>query len=652
MATTASTMNFFQSQQQARQKTVWLFLYLLLAYIFIVGVFNLAVSTAYWYFMNHDVETGSREPFHLIDPVLFPWVTTVVLVLLLSATIHNLIKLWRGGGKAVIAMLNARLVAGDTVDPDERKLLNVVAEMTVASGTPAPEVYILSEEEGINAFAVGLSPEHAAIVVTRGCMNSLNRDELQGVIAHEFSHILNGDMRLNLRLMATVNGLMFFTFLGLWIMGNSDDGFGGLIAGGIVAAIGSIGALCAMVIKSSVSRQREFLADASAVQFTRNPTGIAGALAKIMESGSRINNFRAGEVSHLFFASGVRRAFLSCLATHPPLQERIKRIDPMAAAVAEEAEGPADVAASFNYGEMPVAAMVGVSAGAGAGKTRISAGKLVGSIGAPQSEHVRYAKRLRAAIPPPLAEAVAAPASACALIYTLLLSDDAAVSAKQFQLLEEKGAADSLAMVRQLLAARKEMQPEQRLPLVDLAMPALKGLSSAQYQQFREAVGALAEADGELSLFEFMLTSILKRRLDPIFIAEKAKSARRSPTAAVTAQSRLLLSLLAWEGAADSAGAELAYRTGMEEFGPVTGGILPRQECGMATLESAFAVLAATSLATQARLIKACVLAISADMVITAAEAELMRAVADSLGCPMPPILPGLLKDAAWEPPE
>ncbi|NTV13261.1 MAG: M48 family metalloprotease [Desulfobulbaceae bacterium] len=642
-------MNFFQSQQRARQKTAMLFLYLLLAYIFIVGVFNLAASTAFWLFMFYDVEAGSRPAFRFWAPDLFPWVSSVVLFLVVAATIYNLIRLWRGGGKAVVAMLNGRAVAGDTVDPDERKLLNVVAEMALASGAPVPEVFIIPEEEGINAFAAGLSPDQALVVVTRGCIVALSRDELQGVIAHEFSHILNGDMRLNLRLMATVNGLMFFTILGLGIMENSDN-LGVLAAGAVVAAIGSIGVFCAAVIKSAVSRQREFLADASAVQFTRNPGGIAGALRKIMEAGSRINNFRAGEASHLYFASGVRQAFLRLLATHPPLGERLRQIDPTMTGLPEDAEVPEAAPASFLPGEMLSAALS--SPGTVRGGTRISAGKLVGSIGAPQSEHLRYAAVLRAEIPPALADAVALPASASALVYALLISADEAVAAQQIQLLQEKGGAEAIALTRSLLVTKQMMKPEQRLPLLDLAMPALKNLAPAQYRQFREGVVALALADGAWSLFEFMLITIVKRRLDPSFIKEKSAALRRPAAAVAATQSRVLISLLAWEGAADAAAAERAYRSGMEVFGPVTSALLPRSAGGMEVLEEACAVLAATAPAFQARLIKACLLAISADMRITAGEAELLRAVADSLGCPMPPILPGLLKDEAGEAPE
>jgi Zn-dependent protease with chaperone function len=638
-------MNFFESQQQARQKTSLLFLYLLGAYIFIIGFFNLAASIAFWLVQRHEAAADSQPVFHFFDPLLFPWVTGIVLFLVVVSTIYNLFRLWREGGKAVVAMLKGRKVSGATTNLDERKLLNIVAEMALASGTPAPETYIIPGEESINAFAVGLSPEQAAIVVTSGCVAALYRDELQGVIAHEFSHILNGDMRLNLRLMATVNGLMVITMLGLWIMSESDN-LGSMAAGGVVAGIGSIGVLCASVIKSAVSRQREYLADASAVQFTRNPRGIAGALRKILDAGSQIHNFRAGEVSHLFFASGVRHHFLRLLATHPPLRERIARIEPTATDLAHEGQAE-EPAAPELPGEMPVSALSG-SAPASA-RVRVSPGKLVGSIGAPQPAHLKYAARLQAEIPPGLAGAVGSPDSACALIQALLISGDTSIAARQFALLEEMASPEALALTQALVADKKAMQPEQRLPLVDLALPALKSLSESDYQQFRLTMLALAEADGELSLFEFMLTSIIKRRLDPLFGAKEAGRQRRPGKGVVATQVRVLLSRLAWEGAAESATAEQAYQAGMAIYGPVTSRILPLEECGIDRLTEALAVLGAASLAAQSQLIKASLHAISADLLITSEEAELMRAVADTLGCPMPPILPGLLREEGWE---
>lgn len=645
MGNSARTMNFFQSQQQARRKTSLLVLYLLGSYIFIIGFFNLAASLAYWLFLWREAAEESRPVFHLIDPDLFPWVSGVVLFLVVASTLYNLFRLWRVGGMAVVTMLKGRKINGNTTDVDERKVLNVVAEMSLASGTPVPEVYIIPEEESINAFAAGLSPEQALLVVTRGCLTNLDRDELQGVIAHEFSHILNGDMRLNLRLMATVNGLMVITLLGLWIMSESDS-LSSMAAGGVVAGIGSIGVFCASVIKSAVSRQREFLADASAVQFTRNPRGIAGALEKILDTGSRINNFRAGEVSHLFFASGVRQGFLRLLATHPPLRERIARIDPTGVGPREEGRGE-ETAAPVLPGEMPVASLSAV--GPAAGRVRVSPGKLVGSIGAPQAAHIRYAARLKEGIPAGLAGAVASPAGATALIHALLIGKEEAISAQQFALLEGMLPPEAIETIRALVAEKTAMRPEQRLPLVDLALPALKSLSPGEYRQFRAAMVALAEADGEISLFEFMLTSIIKRRLDPVLGETPGGAPRRQAKGAVAGQTRVLLSRLAREGAADDEAAERTYQAGMAIYGPVTSPILAREECGLDRLQEALTGLGAASLAVQARLIQACLYAISVDMLITAEEAELMRAVADTLGIPIPPILPGLLREDDWD---
>ena len=214
--------------------------------------------------------------------------------------------------------------------------------MAIASGTPTPPVYMMQEEPGINAFAAGFTPSDAVVGVTRGCVGQLSRDELQGVIGHEFSHILNGDMRLNIRLMGVLFGILVVGLIGSILLrsslygsalqsrssrGNSTQVL--LIIGGVLMLVGFIGTLVGNLIKASVSRQREFLADASAVQFTRNPSGIAGALKKIggFEAGSEMMNPHAPESSHMFFGRAVSSGFNSLFATHPPLEERIARLD-------------------------------------------------------------------------------------------------------------------------------------------------------------------------------------------------------------------------------------------------------------------------------------------------------------------------------------
>ena len=230
-------------------------------------------------------------------------------------------------------------VATDVRDPLRRRYRNIVEEMAIASGVPVPEIYVLEAENGINAFAAGYAPGDAAIAVTRGALETLDRDELQGVVAHEFSHILNGDMRLNIRLMGVLFGIMVLGLIGRLIVrggyhtsivsSRRDRGTPVVLIVGLgLVILGGIGVFFARLIKAGVSRQREYLADASAVQFTRQSEGIANALKKIggYADGSSITAADPEEVSHMLFGSGSRLAGL--FATHPPLTKRIQALDP------------------------------------------------------------------------------------------------------------------------------------------------------------------------------------------------------------------------------------------------------------------------------------------------------------------------------------
>ncbi|MEM7385873.1 MAG: M48 family metallopeptidase, partial [Verrucomicrobiota bacterium] len=332
-------MDFFESQDQARRKSRWLILYFLLAIAGIVGsVYLAAIGVSHFV-----LKSGS---FQLWQADTFLWVTVVTVIVIFGGSGFKTLQL-SGGGSVVALDLGGRRVDTDTTDTYERRLLNVVEEMAIASGVPVPDVYVLEREEGINAFAAGKTSSDAVVGVTRGCMTLLSRDELQAVVAHEFSHILNGDMRLNLRLIGLLHGILIVSILGQilmrvmgearWTSSSRDDRGGGaalflglLVFGLALWAIGAIGVFFGRMIKSAVSRQREFLADASAVQFTRNPDGMTGALKKIGAHSQHglLKNPRAEEASHLFFSTGITNRLSAALATHPPLETRIERIDP------------------------------------------------------------------------------------------------------------------------------------------------------------------------------------------------------------------------------------------------------------------------------------------------------------------------------------
>src|SRR5271154_2796472 len=330
-------MDFFARQDQAKKKTKWLLLYFILAVAtMIIATYVAAIVIFSGVQMQHQRFHEAPQQFELWNPQIFLAVALGTVAIILIGSSYKTMAL-AAGGSAVSEMMGARLVSSNTTDPDERKLLNVVEEMAIASGVPVPQVYVMDDEDGINAFAAGHKPGDATVTVTRGCMKLLSRDELQGVIGHEFSHILNGDMRLNLRLMGTIFGILCLAIIGRILLqtargGGRSRGQNPLpILGLALLIIGYIGVFFGRLIQAAVSRQREFLADASSVQFTRNPNGITGALKKIGglgETGSRLSHAHSEELSHMFFSNGISEAFIGLLETHPPLADRIRAFDP------------------------------------------------------------------------------------------------------------------------------------------------------------------------------------------------------------------------------------------------------------------------------------------------------------------------------------
>src|SRR3989304_5206254 len=372
-------MNFFESQDRAHKNTALLVVLLFLAVIALISMTNLLLMVVFGYINSEQVRDGGTL-IRQMDWQTFAAVGAGVGVGVFAGSLYKIIAL-SAGGKVVAESLGGELIPQNAQELNQRKLLNVVEEMAIASGTPAPPVYLLANEPGINAFAAGFSPRDAVIGVTQGTIDHLSREQLQGVIAHEFSHIFNGDMRLNIRLMGALNGILILGILGYYLLYSTsfssrrrgNDKAGGAILALAVGlmAIGFAGTFFGALIKASVSRQREYLADASAVQFTRNPDGIAGALKRIggLEAGSKVENPGASEVSHAFFAPGISGFMQMLSATHPPLAKRILRIDP-------------DWDGKFDSSDQPDAARVEVQAGEAKTMTRQAAVNKVGAVAA------------------------------------------------------------------------------------------------------------------------------------------------------------------------------------------------------------------------------------------------------------------------------
>ena len=421
-------MDFFARQDKARRNTKLLVFYFALAVIFLILAVYAAVALI---FTGIGVKNGeSNAVSGLSQLTVFFWATLATLATISFGSLFKTLQLARGGS-AVAELLDGRLVNSGGREANERKLLNVVEEMAIASGVPVPQVYVMDNEPGINAFAAGHSSGDAAISVTRGCMTLLSRDELQGVVGHEFSHILNGDMRLNLRLIGLIFGILCLTIIGRILIRTRGRKNPLPLLGIALIVIGWAGVFFGRLIQAAVSRQRETLADASSVQFTRNPAGLAGALKKIggLAEGSRLNSPHAEEASHLFFANGMSDSVFS-FATHPPLVERIRALDPsfdgkfptvvlpnVTAEAPTESQAPPLPPTSLPIPGFPK--MPGIVPAV------IAQADMVANIGQPTPEHLRYAVEFARAMPPNLEAATRDPLGACALLCAFLLDADA-----------------------------------------------------------------------------------------------------------------------------------------------------------------------------------------------------------------------------------
>ncbi len=635
--------DFFQQQDVARRSTtrlIVLFALAVLAIILSIEVL-LAATTGY---LGRDPDTGAINWAAVTDLRLLLVSAVGTLIVVGGGSLYKIAEL-RAGGHVVAEQLGGRLLTAGTADLVEQRLLNVVEEMALASGTPTPPVYLMDQEEGINAFAAGFSPQDAVIGVTRGTATRLDRDELQGVIAHEFSHILNGDMRLNLRLMGLLHGILIIGMLGYFILRMSfysgggrrskdgKDGLPILAIGAGLAVIGFAGTFFGNLIKAAVSRQREFLADASAVQFTRQPDGIAGALKKIggFVKGASIQNPNAPLASHMFFGEATS-GFTSLFATHPPLEERIRRIDPSWNGEFPESNSPVPQfpnSPSPQFSSSPVPQFSSSPGLPGA----------VASIGQPGPAHLRYAAELIDSLPTDLGAAARGTYGARAVVYGLLLDSQPAIRQQQLAHLKTDADAGVFEETRRLAPLLERLPPKMRLPLIEIALPSLRALIPVQRAAFDRNVVTLIEADSRINLFEWSLHRILLRDIETVLGRGGPARVSHQSVASVRAQCQLLMSTLAYVGQRDEPAAAAAFGQAMAVLAIEGAHILTRKDCGLAELDGVLAELDQAAPQVKRKILEAAVACIAADRQATAAEAELLRAVSASMSCPMPPIM-------------
>lgn len=627
-------MDFFAHQDEARRASRRLVWVMILAVIAVVAAVDVAFLAAFG--LGPFVEPDLFGPEGPIPPPSAPivgWVSLGTLAVIGGGALMSWVGL-QGGGRAVAESLGGRELLHGSADADERRLLNVVEEMSIASGVPRPPVFVL-DDPGINAFAAGFRPADAAIGVTRGLM-ALPRDEVQGVIAHEYSHILNGDMRLNMRLIAAVAGLLAVSGVGRVVLriglsgGGRSSGRGKkdgspvplIILGALLFAIGLAGWLVGRWIQAAFSRRREFLADASAVQFTRNPRGIAGALRRIAGggAGSGVTASRASDLAHLFFADAMVSRVMGLFATHPPLPERIARIEGLPAGA------PAGPVAAVSAPAPAAAQAMGFAAA-------VSPARVVELAGAMSPDRLRLGAALLERLPTPLVEASREPVSARAVSLLPLIHRDPAAADRQIAALHARDPWLA-AEVRRLQPAWGGLDADRaRWPLLQLACPALAALSPRQKAGHLAVAEALAADDGVISLREFCVLRALRRILGAAGPAQP-----RSRLAERTADAAAVLGAIALCSGGDSAAQDLAFRAGWARLavpGPVPARP-PAAGCAPAVLGPALDRLAALDSAGLRAVIDACAHAVAADGAVQPREAELLRLVAGQLGVPIP----------------
>jgi Zn-dependent protease with chaperone function len=635
-------VNFFEHQDRARRQSRWLLLLFVLAVLAIVvaidAVLLIVLGSGGW-------EPGA-EPMPVADllsanSALLAGGAAVTLGVIGLASLGRIVGLRSGGGQ-VARQLGGTLIGPDTRDAKRRRLRNVVEEIALAAGVPVPEIYVLEQESGINAFAAGYTPADAAVAVTRGALDRLDRDELQGVIAHEFSHILNGDMRINIRLMGALFGIMLLATIGRRVLMHANLGRSSreragvailLVAFGLMA-VGYIGLFFARWIKAALSRQREYLADASAVQFTRDPAGIGGALKKIaVYSGGSYLNADSEEISHMLFGDG---RHLMLFSTHPPLGERIRRIDPdfrdedlqrLAARIRRAEQRDAEGAA----------APAGETSGAGG---VFDAGSLIDRIGQPGWEQMLLAAALAASIPKAVRRAAHSDEWAPeVLLYTLLDADPALRDSQLLQVAQRRGA-DSEARVRALLDAGGLPDAAQRLPLLELALPALKRRPPDDLVAVLETARALSEADARIDVYEYLLGRLIAQHLWESQNPQRARLAGGRSLDAGAAEARYVLAMMARHGNEDPAAAQAAFRAGLEAAGLTVDGGMPATDDWARQLDAALMKLDRLQPQAKSKLVVALATVALHDGAAAAVERELLRLVCALIHVPLPLLRP------------
>ncbi|MEM7791174.1 MAG: M48 family metallopeptidase [Verrucomicrobiota bacterium] len=648
-------MDFFQAQDDARKRSAVLVVLFVGAVICIMTALYGAGIWGIHTFRTHttppsidELERSIRtnttysrtHQLELWNATLFSWVFFGVGSLVAGCSFSKIYQL-RAGGSYVARSVGGKQVMSKTRDPDERKLLNIVEEMSIASGVPMPAVFVM-EESGINGFAAGFETSDAAIAITRGCIQSLNRDELQGVVAHEFSHILNGDMKMNIRLCGVLFGILVIAVVGRTILRFTWDvgSFGGTRRGGglviviafvgfVIMAIGYIGVFFGRLIQSAISRQREFLADAAAVQFTRNPTGISGALKKIGGTVHQglVRNPHVEELAHFFFANALRKTFGGSFSTHPPLSERIRSIEP-------SWDG------KFIRTKLPEK-KVDKKRVAKIRKTEADKPKdFINQIGVLSAGAITYAQDLRREIDNHISLIQADERQALASIFALQIkAGQSNRDTEQFEIIRRAIGNDYIASVQDWLAKVRSMDLDQRMALLEIALPQAAGKDHTKLSHYKKTLVDLAHHDGEVSLEELAVLRIMLNYMEGV--KGPRRSFRALPPAKLQRPVDVILSVLANSASHNPQSVRAAFNTGAKKcnrFLLRRAEFLTLEQIKTGDLEDSLDTLYKLNSAQKRTIFEGALEVVLHDGKVEEDELAMIRLLAASMNLPMPPL--------------
>jgi Zn-dependent protease with chaperone function len=638
-------VNFFERQRAARSTTIRLVVLFSLAVVSIVVVNDLAVL-----FLQRN-QPASTIVGDLIAMSVF------TLLIIAGGTAAKMIALRRGGA-AVAQSVGAVAVDPTTSDPRLRRFVNVVEEMSIASGVPTPRLFVLEQEPGINAFAAGYSPADAAITATSGALDRLNRDELQGVIGHEFSHVLNGDMRINVRLIGLLNGILLLGLVGLRFLQfgggrsrSSKDGSPLLVIAIALIILGFVGQFFASLIKAAVSRQREWLADASSVQFTRQTTGLAGALKKIagVPEGSQLSDAHSEkQVSHMLFGEG-RRGISQLFATHPPLEQRIAALDPSFRAdqlaqltqqwAQQEPDGLAEDASLGLVGSVAARPSPRQAPSRADATVRVEPDAVSARVGTITPDDLARGARLSGRIPATFRTAASQVSTAVPLVLAMVIDSRADVRDRQLQIVATRLGSSTADACSAFTTSVARLDPVLRLPLTAIAAPQLAARPQSERDALATALDELARADGVIDVFEYCLTRVVGSFLADVSAPGPRSRPGKVAVAAVRDAALSLLATVAAAGNPDPPAAQRAFAAAVQRLLPGTSVPFAPPRDPWPVLDAGWGPLDSLDGRNKQSLVEALVTAVSDDGVLTVDEAELLRTACAMLHCPLPPLV-------------